>query len=68
MLRYHRKNEKYEIFSLLCLSIILLLDFMLPAPFGSAVPENKTLMQPQGVQGMATNTTNNYKINLNLPK
>jgi pimeloyl-ACP methyl ester carboxylesterase len=31
---------------------------MLPASSGSATTENKTLMQPQGVQGMATNATN----------
>src|ERR687891_2280592 len=45
-------------FGLLCLSIVLLLGFMLPASSGSATPENKTLMQPQGVQDMATNATN----------
>jgi pimeloyl-ACP methyl ester carboxylesterase len=45
-------------FGLLCLSIVLLLGFMSPAYSGSATPENKTLMQPQGVQGMATNATN----------
>jgi pimeloyl-ACP methyl ester carboxylesterase len=45
-------------FGLLCLSIILLLGFMSSASSGSATPENKTLMQPQGVQGMATNATN----------
>lgn len=45
-------------FGLLCLSIILLLGFMSSASSGSATPENKTLMQPQGVQDMATNATN----------
>lgn len=45
-------------FGLLCLSIILLLGFMSSASSGSATPENKTLMQPQGVQSMATNATN----------
>ena len=45
-------------FDLLCLSIILLLGFMSSASSGSATPENKTLMQPQGVQDMATNATN----------
>lgn len=49
------KNMKF--FSVLCLSI-LLLGFMSLASSGSATPENKTLMQPQGVQDMATNTTN----------
>jgi pimeloyl-ACP methyl ester carboxylesterase len=50
------KNIKF--FGLLCLSIILLLGFMSPASSGSATPENKTLMQPQGVRDMATNATN----------
>src|ERR671919_709919 len=45
-------------FGLLCLSIILLLGFMSSASSSSATTENKTLMQPQGVQGMATNATN----------
>jgi pimeloyl-ACP methyl ester carboxylesterase len=45
-------------FGLLCLSIILLLGFMSLASSGSATPENKTLMQPQGIQDMATNATN----------
>ena len=41
---------------LLCLSITLLLGFM---SLGSGFATNKTLVQPQGVQGMAaTNTTN----------
>ena len=31
---------------------------MSPTYSGFASPENKTLMQPQGVQGMATNATN----------
>jgi pimeloyl-ACP methyl ester carboxylesterase len=57
------KNIKF--FGLLCLSIILLLGFVSPTYSGSATaaPENKTLMQPQGVQGMATNAT---KINIVL--
>jgi len=52
------KNIKF--FSLLCLSIILLLAFVSPTYSGSvtAAQENKTLMQPQGKQGMATNATN----------
>ncbi len=45
-------------FGLLCLSIILLLSFMSLTSSGSATPENKTLMQPQEVQDMATNATN----------
>jgi pimeloyl-ACP methyl ester carboxylesterase len=50
------KNIKF--FGLFCLSIILLLGFMSPAYSGFASPENMTLMQLQGVQGMATNATN----------
>ncbi|HEY7570155.1 MAG TPA: alpha/beta hydrolase [Nitrososphaeraceae archaeon] len=49
-----------KLFGLLCLSIILLLGFVLPTYAGTvtAASENKTLMQPQGKQGMATNATN----------
>jgi pimeloyl-ACP methyl ester carboxylesterase len=52
------KNIKFV--GLLCLSIVLLLAFVSPTYSGivSAAPENKTLMQPQGKQGMATNATN----------
>src|ERR687898_2123370 len=49
------KNIKF--LGLLCLSITLLLGFMSPTYSGFASPENKTLMQPQGVLGMATNAT-----------
>jgi pimeloyl-ACP methyl ester carboxylesterase len=51
-----RQNIKF--LGLLCLSIALLLGFMSPTYSGFATPENKTLMQPQEVQGMATNATN----------
>jgi pimeloyl-ACP methyl ester carboxylesterase len=52
------KNIKF--FGLLCLSIVLLLGFVSPTYSGSATaaPQNKTLMQPQGVQGMSTKATN----------
>ena len=52
------KNIKF--YGLLCLSIILLLGFVSTTYSGSAtaVPENKTLMQPQGKKDMATNATN----------
>jgi pimeloyl-ACP methyl ester carboxylesterase len=50
-----RQNIKF--LGLLCLSIALLLGFMSPT-YSGATPENKTLMQPQEVQGMATNATN----------
>jgi pimeloyl-ACP methyl ester carboxylesterase len=51
-----RQNIKF--LGLLCMSITLLLGFMSPTYSSFASPENKTLMQPQGVQGMATNATN----------
>lgn len=55
---YHRvKNIKF--FGLLCLSIILILGLMSPAYSGFASPENKTLMQPQAVQGMTTTNSTN---------
>jgi pimeloyl-ACP methyl ester carboxylesterase len=51
--------KNIKVFSLLGLSIILLLVFMPPAHSGSASPENKTLMQLQGTQAMSTaNSTN----------
>ena len=47
--------KNIKIFALLCLSIVLLLGFLSPASSGSArLPENKTLMQPQGIQNVAT--------------
>jgi pimeloyl-ACP methyl ester carboxylesterase len=52
----HRQNIKF--LCLLCLSIALLLGFMSPTYSGFATPENKTLMQPQVVQGVTTNATN----------
>ena len=52
------KVKNMKSFDLLCLSIIPLLGFMSLASSSSATPENKTLMQPQGVQDMATNATN----------
>jgi pimeloyl-ACP methyl ester carboxylesterase len=50
-----RQNIKF--LGLLCLSITLLLGFISPTYTGFASPENKTLTQPQEVQGMATNAT-----------
>jgi pimeloyl-ACP methyl ester carboxylesterase len=51
-------SQNIKFLGLLCLSITLLLGFMSPTYSGFASLENKTLMQPQGVQGMATNATN----------
>jgi pimeloyl-ACP methyl ester carboxylesterase len=50
--------KKIKFFGLLSLSVMLLVSFMSPAYSGSTTPENKTLMQPQGVQRMVTNATN----------
>ena len=48
----------WAIFGLLCLCVTLIVCVMSPTYSTFASPENKTLMQPQGVQGMATNATN----------
>jgi pimeloyl-ACP methyl ester carboxylesterase len=53
-----KNSKKTRFFSLLCLSVTLLVPFMSPTYSAFATPENKTLMQPQRVQGMATNATN----------
>jgi len=54
-----RKNgEEMNFSGLLCLNVTLLVSFMLPTYSAFARSENKTLMQPQGVQGMAIKTTN----------
>ena len=57
-MRVQKVRQTIKFLGLLCLSITLLLGFMSPTYSGFASPENKTLMQPQGVQGMATNATN----------
>jgi pimeloyl-ACP methyl ester carboxylesterase len=57
-MRVQKVRQNIKFLGLLCLSITLLLGFMSPTYSGFASPENKTLMQPQGVQGMATNATN----------
>src|ERR687897_962500 len=44
---------------LLCLSIVLLLGFVASTYSSYATPENNTLMQPQGVQDMATTNATN---------
>src|SRR5215211_4546875 len=60
----HRNNEMYRIRSkqkvliLLCLSIAITTSLASTTDFGLATPENKTLMQSQGIQGMSTNATN----------
>src|ERR671915_447792 len=58
-MRVQKVRQNIKVLFLLCLSITLLLGFMSsPTYSGFASPENKTLMQPQGVQGMTTNATN----------
>jgi pimeloyl-ACP methyl ester carboxylesterase len=58
-MRVQKVKQNIKFLGLLSLSITLLLGFMSsPTYSGFASPENKTLMQPQGVQGMATNATN----------
>jgi pimeloyl-ACP methyl ester carboxylesterase len=42
----------------LCLSIAITISLASTTDFGLATPENKTLMQSQGVQSMSTNATN----------
>ncbi|MFZ0202849.1 MAG: alpha/beta hydrolase, partial [Nitrososphaeraceae archaeon] len=56
--RVQKVRQNVKFLGLLCLSVTLLLGFSSPTYSGFASPENKTLMQPQGVQGMATNATN----------
>lgn len=58
-----KDSEKVSFFGLLCLSITILVSLMSPTYSGFASPENKTLMRPQGVQGMSTNTTNIVLVN-----
>jgi pimeloyl-ACP methyl ester carboxylesterase len=57
-MRVQKVRQNLKFLGLLCLSITFLLGFMSPTYSGFASPENNTLMQPQGVQGMATNATN----------
>ena len=57
-MRVQKVRQNIKFLGLLCLSITLLLGFTSTTYSGFASPENKTLMQPQGVQGMATNATN----------
>ena len=58
IMRMQKVMQNIKFLGLLCLSITLLLGFSFPTYSGFASPENKTLMQPQEVQGMATNATN----------
>ena len=53
-----RIRSKQKVLILLCLSIAITISLVSPTYSGFASPVNKTLMQPQGVQGMSTNATN----------
>jgi pimeloyl-ACP methyl ester carboxylesterase len=53
-----RYIRKIKFFVLLSLSTMLVASFVLPTYSGFASPENKTLIQPQGIQNMSTNATN----------
>jgi pimeloyl-ACP methyl ester carboxylesterase len=54
----YRIRSKQKVLILLCLSIAITSSLASTTDFGLATPENKTLMQPQGIQSMSTNTTN----------
>ena len=54
----YRIRSKQKVLILLCLSIAITTSLASTTDFGLATPENKTLMQPQGIQGMSTNATN----------
>lgn len=60
----HNNNEiqriisKQKVLLLLCLSITVIASLASTTYFGLASPENKTLMQAQGIQSMTTNATN----------
>jgi pimeloyl-ACP methyl ester carboxylesterase len=54
----YRIRSKQKVLILLCLSIAITTSLASTTYFALATPENKTLMQPQGIQGMTTNTTN----------
>jgi pimeloyl-ACP methyl ester carboxylesterase len=51
-------GKAVKLFGLSCLSIALLVGLTPITNSGFASPQNNTLMQPQGMQGMATNATN----------
>ena len=54
----HRIISKQKVLLLLCLSITIIASLASTTYFGLASPENKTLMQAQGIQSMTTNATN----------
>jgi pimeloyl-ACP methyl ester carboxylesterase len=54
----YRITSKYKVFIFLCLSIAITTSLASNVYFGLAIPENKTLMQLQGIQNMSTSGTN----------
>lgn len=54
----HRIKSKQKVLAFLCLSIAIIASLASTSYFSLATPENKTLMQPQGIQAMSTNATN----------
>jgi len=55
MKKYYQKRN---FLVLLCLSIAIIAGFSSTPDSALTIPENKTLMQSQGIQGMSTNGTN----------
>jgi pimeloyl-ACP methyl ester carboxylesterase len=53
-----KNSKKIKFFGYVCLNVTLLVPLMSPTYSAFASSENKTLMQPQGVQSMSTNATN----------
>jgi pimeloyl-ACP methyl ester carboxylesterase len=53
----YRIRSKQKVLILLCLSIAITTSLASTTDFGLATPENKTLMQSQGIQSMSTNAT-----------
>src|SRR5215208_4373181 len=54
----YRIRSKQKVLILLCLSIAITTSLASTTYFALATPENKTLMQSQGIKGMITNATN----------
>ncbi len=50
--------QKAKVLGLLCLTITLIVTLALTTHSGSASAQDKTLTQPTGIKGMATNATN----------
>src|SRR5918999_2415172 len=58
----YRIRSKQKVLILLCLSIAITTSLASTTDFGLATPENKTLMQSQGIQSMSTNATNIFLV------